>query len=91
VACYKNVLFLPIFLVPAVKNSKVGTVPGNASKAQENLAKARKLIKSMRSLEKKASKSSQSSTEDNGQRLHQVAASSSRTRDKEATKRYSML
>ena len=46
---------------------------GNASKAEEDLAKARKLIKSMRSLEKSASKNSPSTTEDNKQRLHQVA------------------
>lgn len=54
----------------AVRSSKTG---GNATKAEEDLAKARKLIKSMRSLEKSASKSSQSTTEDNKQRLHQVA------------------
>ena len=53
-----------------MRSSKTG---GNASKAEEDLAKARKLIKSMRSLEKSASKNSQSTTEDNIQRLHQVA------------------
>ena len=77
-----------MFLVPIVRQSKAGTVGANTSKAQEDLAKARKLIKSMRSLEKSASKCSQSTTEDNAHRLHQVAASSSRNMDKEGSHRY---
>ena len=72
----------------SVKNSKAATVGANVNKAQEDLAKARKLIKSMRSLEKSASKpSQQSSTANDGPRLHQVA-SSKRSVDKEGSQRY---
>ena len=73
--------------LPSVKNSKAATLGANVNKAQEDLAKARKLIKSMRSLEKSASKPSQSSTGDDGPRLHQVA-SSKRSVDKEGLQRY---
>ena len=78
-----------MLLLPSVKNSKADTVFGaNVNKAQEDLAKARKLIKSMRSLEKNASKPSQSSTAaDDGPRLHQVA-SSKRSLEKEGSQRY---
>lgn len=80
-------LFFPL-LLPSVKNSKAATVGANVNKAQEDLAKARKLIKSMRSLEKSASKpSQQSSTANDGPRLHQVA-SSKRSVDKEGSQRY---
>lgn len=79
-------LFFSLFL-PSVKNSKAATLGANVNKAQEDLAKARKLIKSMRSLEKSASKPSQSSTGDDGPRLHQVA-SSKRSVDKEGSQRY---
>ena len=73
-------------LLPPVKNSKADTVGANVNKAQEDLAKARKLIKNMRSLEKNASKPSQSSTVDDGPRLHQVA--SKRSLDNEGSQRY---
>ena len=76
-----------LFHISSVRNLKAGAAGVNASKAQEDLAKARKLIKSMRSLEKSASKSSQTSTEDNGSRLHQVASSNKST-DKEGSQRY---
>jgi len=70
-------LFISLFVLPSVGNSKDATVNANVNKAQEDLAKARKLIKTMRSLEKKVSKPSQSSTGDDGTRLHQVASSKS--------------
>lgn len=79
--------FVLFSLLPSVKNSKADTVGANVNKAQEDLAKARKLIKSMRSLEKSASKPSQSSTGDDRPRLHQVA-SSKRSVDKEGSQRY---
>lgn len=79
-------LFL-LFLIPSASYPKADAVGVNASKAQEDLAKARKLIKSMRSLEKSASKPSQSSTEDNRPRLHQVASPKKST-DKEGSQRY---
>ena len=77
-----------MLLIPAVRSSKADVVGAKTSKAQEDLAKARKLIKSMRSLEKSASKCSQSSTEDIGQRLHQVACPSSRDNHKEGSHRF---
>lgn len=64
--------------VSSVKSHKDDAVNAITSKAQEDLAKARKLIKTMRSLEKSAARSSQSTTADHGQRVHQVPASSSR-------------
>ena len=60
--------FTYIFTFFSVENSKV-----TMKKAQEDLAKARKLIRSMRSLEKSVPKSSLSCTEDKGLRLHQMA------------------
>lgn len=80
-------LFISLFVLPSVGNSKDATVNANVNKAQEDLAKARKLIKTMRSLEKKASKPSQSSTGDDGTRLHQVASSKSSV-GKEESQRY---
>ena len=82
-----HIVFIFSSLLPSVKNSKADTVGANVNKAQEDLAKARKLIKSMRSLEKNASKPSQSSTVDDEPRLHQVA-SSKRSLDKEGSQRY---
>ena len=75
-------IFIFSFVILSVENSKV-----NVNKAQEDLAKARRLIKSMRSLEKSASKASLSCTEDNGLRLHQVASSKKSTH-KEGSQRY---
>jgi len=74
-------LFISLFVLPSVGNN------ANVNKAQEDLAKARKLIKTMRSLEKKASKPSQSSTGDDRTRLHQVASSKSSV-GKEESQRY---
>ena len=59
----------------------------NVNKAQEDLAKARKLIEAMRSLEKGASKPTQLLTKDNSQRLHEVASSKPK-KGKDHVKRY---
>ena len=66
--------FTYIFTFLSVENSKV-----TMKKAQEDLAKARKLIRSMRSLEKSVPKSSLSCTEDKGLRLHQMAKKNNET------------
>ena len=72
--------FTYIFTFLSVENSKV-----TMKKAQEDLAKARKLIRSMRSLEKSVPKSSLSCTEDKGLRLHQMAK---KNNDSEKSQRY---
>lgn len=66
--------FKYIFTFLSVENSKI-----TMKKAQEDLAKARKLIRSMRSLEKSVPKSSLSCTEDKGLRLHQMAKKNNET------------
>ena len=72
--------FTYIFTFLSVENSKV-----SMKKAQEDLAKARKLIRSMRSLEKSVPKSSLSCTEDKGLGLHQMAK---KNNDTEKSQRY---
>ncbi|XP_068725235.1 DNA replication factor Cdt1-like [Montipora capricornis] len=68
-----------------VKNCKSDAGHGIASKAQEDLVKARDLIKTMKSLKKRSSRCQSSTMEEQQQRLHQVALSPLKQNDKTAS------